>query len=218
MPELLQEYWLLVLVALLIGVAVAWWIFHASRKTTVQREDRVEETGSARRNQALIDSPPAATKDDEVAVDKRAAEELVDDNEEAQAAASAASPGPVSAAANMDEVAAAPANADAEAGAGVPAREAIRAMNTDTPARATQTNGDDLTRMKGVGPKLAANLREQGITSFAQIAAWTDADIDRVDAQLGRFEGRIRRDDWVEQARFLSADDIAGYEAQFGKV
>ena len=56
------------------------------------------------------------------------------------------------------------------------------------------------------------------MTSFAQIAAWDDAEIDRVDAQLGRFQGRIRRDDWPAQARFLAAGDLAGYEGKFGKL
>ncbi|TIX50616.1 hypothetical protein E5222_10180 [Alteraurantiacibacter aquimixticola] len=60
-------------------------------------------------------------------------------------------------------------------------------------------------------------LAEMGVTSFAQIAAWDDAEIDRVDAQLGRFQGRIRRDNWVEQARLLAAGDRAAYESQFGR-
>jgi predicted flap endonuclease-1-like 5' DNA nuclease len=77
---------------------------------------------------------------------------------------------------------------------------------------------DDLTRIKGVGPKLADQLRAMGVTSFAQVAAWDDAEIDRVDAQLGRFQGRIRRDDWPAQARFLAAGDTAGYEAKFGRL
>ena len=77
---------------------------------------------------------------------------------------------------------------------------------------------DDLTRIKGLGPKIAALLQGLGVSSFAQIAAWDDAEIDRVDAQLGAFAGRIRRDDWVEQARLLSAGDSAGYEAKFGKL
>ncbi len=72
--------------------------------------------------------------------------------------------------------------------------------------------------MKGVGPKLRAQLAELGVTSFAQIAAWDDAEIDRIDARLGRFQGRIRRDGWVEQARFLAADDMSGFEGQFGKM
>lgn len=77
---------------------------------------------------------------------------------------------------------------------------------------------DDLTRIKGLGPKLAATLGTLGVTSFEQIAAWSDADIDRIDSQLGRFAGRIRRDAWVEQARLLAAGDAAGFEAKFGAV
>lgn len=204
MPELLQEYWLLAVIALLVGVLVAWWIFHASRRTKVELEDKADDSGAAKRNQALIDAQPAA-----------------------------AAPGPVTAAANSDRIAAAPAEADAEAGAAIPAREAIRKMADVTPEKSAKSeatspaaetdtaqasSGDDLRRIKGVGPKLVTILADHDIKSFAQIAAWDDADIDRIDAQLGRFQGRIRRDDWVEQARLLQADDISGYEERFGKV
>jgi len=78
--------------------------------------------------------------------------------------------------------------------------------------------GDDLTRIKGLGPKLSARLGELGVTSFAQIAAWSDEDLAEVDAQLGAFAGRPQRDSWVEQAGFLSKGDVAGYEAKFGKL
>lgn len=78
--------------------------------------------------------------------------------------------------------------------------------------------GDDLTRIKGLGPKLVDQLRELGVTSFATITAWDEAEIDRIDAQLGRFTGRIRRDDWPTQAKYLAAGDTAGYEAKFGKL
>jgi predicted flap endonuclease-1-like 5' DNA nuclease len=60
-------------------------------------------------------------------------------------------------------------------------------------------------------------LGELGVTSFAQIAAWSDADVTRIDAQLGRFKGRITRDQWIEQARLLSAGDEAGFAAKFGQ-
>lgn len=196
MPELLAEYWYLILAALLIGVLVAWWIFNATRTTKVEIESKDEAETGAKRNQALIDAPPAVMKD-----------------------APSSAPGPVSVAANADAVAAAPADADAEAGAAVPAREAIREMAEAPPAPAapTASEGDDLRRIKGVGPKLVTMLNGLGVTSFAQIAAWDDAEIDRIDAELGRFQGRIRRDDWVAQAKLLAADDIAGYEARFGK-
>jgi predicted flap endonuclease-1-like 5' DNA nuclease len=83
------------------------------------------------------------------------------------------------------------------------------------PAPAPET-ADDLTRIKGLGPKLAALLGELGVTSFAQIAAWDDAEVARIDAQLGRFAGRITRDQWVAQAKLLAAGDEAGFAAHFG--
>jgi predicted flap endonuclease-1-like 5' DNA nuclease len=85
-------------------------------------------------------------------------------------------------------------------------------------AAAVQASGDDLTRIKGLGPKLSVRLRELGVTSFAQIAAWDDAELARIDGQLGTFAGRPARDAWVEQARFLASGDVAGYEAKFGKL
>lgn len=77
---------------------------------------------------------------------------------------------------------------------------------------------DQLTRMKGLGPKAAGLLGDMGYTRYDQIAAWSDADIARIDAGMGAFAGRIARDRWVEQARFLADDDIAGFEARFGKL
>jgi predicted flap endonuclease-1-like 5' DNA nuclease len=77
---------------------------------------------------------------------------------------------------------------------------------------------DPLTRLKGLGPKAAAALNTLGVTRYEQIAAWSEGDIARVDAQMGNFKGRIVRDRWVEQARLLAAGDIAGFEATFGKL
>lgn len=77
---------------------------------------------------------------------------------------------------------------------------------------------DDLTRIKGIGPKLNALLTSLGITRYAQIAAWGEDDLARIDAQLGSFAGRPRRDNWVEQARLLAGGDQAAYEAQFGRL
>lgn len=85
-------------------------------------------------------------------------------------------------------------------------------------AVAPEAGEDDLLRMKGVGPKLKALLNELGITRFAQIAAWTDTDIAAIDARLGNFKGRPIRDQWVDQAKYLAAGDIAGFEAQYGKL
>jgi predicted flap endonuclease-1-like 5' DNA nuclease len=79
-------------------------------------------------------------------------------------------------------------------------------------------DGDDLTRIKGLGPKLSRLLADLGVTRFDQIAAWSEADIAAIDAQLGAFAGRPTRDAWVEQARLLASGDAAAYEAKFGKL
>lgn len=92
------------------------------------------------------------------------------------------------------------------------------ATPVDVPPPAPAGPPDQLTRMKGVGPKVAALLSDNGITRFDQIAALSDAEAASLDAKLGAFKGRIARDQWIEQARLLAAGDTAGYEAKFGKL
>lgn len=77
---------------------------------------------------------------------------------------------------------------------------------------------DELTMLKGLGPKAAAELQALGITRFAQLAALDEAGIAAIDARMGTFRGRIARDRWVEQARLLAAGDTAGFEQTFGKL
>ena len=95
---------------------------------------------------------------------------------------------------------------------------AVGAQDLVEEAAAAAPAGDDLAQIKGVGPKLVALLGAMGITSFAQIAAWSEADIAEIDAQLGTFAGRIERDSWVEQCQLLAAGDRAGFEGKFGKL
>lgn len=96
-----------------------------------------------------------------------------------------------------------------------PAPEPIPA----SPATTAAPDGeDDLLRLKGVGPKLKTLLIDLGITRFAQIAAWTDTDLAAIDARLGTFKGRPVRDQWIDQAKYLAAGDVAGFEAKYGKL
>ncbi|WP_448537404.1 hypothetical protein [Sphingobium yanoikuyae] len=88
-----------------------------------------------------------------------------------------------------------------------------------SPAVAAPSDGaDDLLKLKGVGPKLGALLTELGVTRYAQIAGWSDSDIAAIDAKLGNFKGRPVRDQWIDQAKYLAAGDIAGFEAKYGKI
>jgi predicted flap endonuclease-1-like 5' DNA nuclease len=61
--------------------------------------------------------------------------------------------------------------------------------------------GDDLKAIKGIGPKFEKLLRGAGVTSLAQVAAWSDSDIDSIAKSLGIKADRIRKDDWVGNAK-----------------
>ena len=165
MTEFVAQYWIYIVLAVIVALLVTWWLFAANRKTTVALSRDEGPIGGARRNQALIDSPPAASVP--------------------------------------------PATPEGLAGIG----EAI-----DASVRPVPVDADDLTRIKGVGPKVAKLLHGLGVTAFAQIAAWDEGEVDRIDAQLGSFAGRIRRDDWRAQAALLAAEDTAAFEAKFGKL
>ena len=78
--------------------------------------------------------------------------------------------------------------------------------------------GDDLNLLKGVGPKFADSLVALGFTRFEQIAALSPNEVERLDAQLGAFRGRITRDRIVEQAEYLARNDTDGFEQRFGKI
>lgn len=65
------------------------------------------------------------------------------------------------------------------------------------------TGGDDLKRLSGVGPALEKKLHAAGVTTFAQVAAWTEADVAAMDEKLS-FKGRIEREGWIEQAKELA--------------
>jgi predicted flap endonuclease-1-like 5' DNA nuclease len=170
MGEVISENWLVLLVALVLVILVAWWLLAASRRTRIERTEAPGDGLPARRNQALIDAPPASA---EVDLPPPTPEVL----------------------GGVSEVVAAIAK---------PLHQPL--------------HSDDLKRIKGVGPKLEKLLNSLGVTSYSQIAAWDDDEIDRIDAQLGTFAGRIRRDDWPAQARYLAAGDMAGFEQRFGKI
>jgi len=161
MIALIEANWPLFLLALIIGIAVAWFIFRPARRIKVEpiAEDVLDENAApAARNQALIDAPAVSADPPQA-----------------------------------------------------PLAEPV-------PATSDASTGDDLARIKGVGPKLRTMLTEQGVTQIAQVAAWSDADIDRIDAQLGKFAGRIQRDDWVTQAKLLESGDMDAYKAKFGNI
>ena len=77
---------------------------------------------------------------------------------------------------------------------------------------------DALTRIKGLGPKAAAQLNALGISRYDQLAALTPDQLAFVDRQMGPLAGRLGKDRWAEQAGHLASGDTAGFEAKFGRL
>jgi large subunit ribosomal protein L21 len=69
---------------------------------------------------------------------------------------------------------------------------------------AESKTADDISLIAGIGPKILKGLTDMGVTSFAQIASWTDADVERIETELKQ-KGRVAREEWIEQAKELMA-------------
>jgi large subunit ribosomal protein L21 len=89
-------------------------------------------------------------------------------------------------------------------GAGSVSASAVAAAAPKKAAEAAPAaGGDDLKKLSGVGPALEKKLHEAGVTTFAQVAAWTEEDVAAMDEKLS-FKGRIEREGWIEQAKELA--------------
>ena len=73
-------------------------------------------------------------------------------------------------------------------------------LESGSPATGGDPADGPVTQLKGLGPKVAEDRAAE------------------LDAELGPFRGRMARDRWLEQARFLAAGDRAGFESVFGRL
>jgi predicted flap endonuclease-1-like 5' DNA nuclease len=84
--------------------------------------------------------------------------------------------------------------------AGRPATQPAPAAPIPRPAVPAR---DVLQRIGGVTPEIEKLLNVQGISRYSQIAQWMANDIERFDRLLGH-QGRIQRENWIEQAQILA--------------
>jgi NADH-quinone oxidoreductase subunit E len=185
----------------------------AAGETPVKPEDRADAAergrstakhGAARQGDAdVLDSPAKRVTAGEPAAGEQGHQETPDrDVVPQQPEASGASQAEVAAEDEEARVAGALAALPKDASP----EQRANAVGTRPPgldaARAGQP--DDLTRIKGVGPGNSQRLNGLGIYHFDQIAAWSRDEIAWVGTYLA-FPGRIDRENWVGQAKALSA-------------
>jgi large subunit ribosomal protein L21 len=95
----------------------------------------------------------------------------------------------------------------AETAEAKPAAEVAKLASTEAPAKPAKAaaggiDASNLSLISGIGPTIEKKLRGAGITSWNDIAAWTEADIAKWDEELS-LRGRATREEWVQQAKEL---------------
>jgi len=165
--ELWNAYWPVILVGLLIGILVGYFIFRPRQRVSLS-DDR-----PVRPHMAVAANPPHASHRG-----------------------------------IADEAARATGDVAGQ----------ILGANVSGQLPTAEGEPDDLQKLKGVGPKLAAMLNAMGLTRFEQIASLSPGQVEAIDADLGAFRGRMTRDRIVEQAHYLARGDLDGYRATFGAL
>ena len=79
-------------------------------------------------------------------------------------------------------------------------------QRSPTPIFDAPADKDNLKLIKGIGPVMEKTLNELGVTTFRQLAKFTQSDIDKVSEAIGAFPGRVERDDWVGKAQRLMSE------------
>jgi len=80
----------------------------------------------------------------------------------------------------------------------------VRELEARLAETSSATLADDLTAIKGIGPKVAAQLVDLGIASFLQLAEIEDEDLADESHALHGFRKRIEKDGWIVQAREMA--------------
>ena len=174
-----------IIVVLLVGLVIGWWMFARGRSAPA-------ETPGA--DASIAPSAPAAIPPER--------------------------PAPKPVAPPAPEIARREGQGLADQGAAATTDVAGQLLGVEAHGELPGAKGppDDLQLLKGVGPKLALKLNENGITRFEQIARLSANEVAILEDKLGPFKGRLSRDRVVEQAAYLARNDRDGFEAQFGSL
>ena len=175
-----------IIIALLIGLAIGWWMFRRSPSASITEDRRPSER---------VEAPPAPVPPPADRPSGRP--RLIRDGIDTKEGRGIADQGAAAAADVAGQVLGAEVHDEIPGASGPP---------------------DDLQTLKGVGPKLALRLNENGIFRFEQLARLNHNEVAMLEDKLGPFKGRIVRDRVVEQAAYLARGDRDGFEARFGKL
>ena len=161
-----------------------------------EEEEKAAKEAEAKAKKEAKKAEAKAKKEAEAAAKKKAEEEAAAKKkaeEEAAAAAAAAKP------ANKEE------KKKAELKR---VKERSKSIDFKVLGKAKASEKDDLQVIKGVGPFIEEKLNALGIYTYKQISKMTSKLEDTVNEAIEFFPGRVRRDQWVAQAKILLGEDV----------
>lgn len=96
----------------------------------------------------------------------------------------------------------------------VPATDtAVEASTTAEPALTAAQSDDDLTRLTGIGPKLAEAMKAAGICTYAQLTTMSVEDVSQALAVSNIRYNKASAESWAQQATLAAAGDWKGLKA-----
>ncbi|TPJ69551.1 proton-conducting membrane transporter [Mesorhizobium sp. B2-7-1] len=215
------------LLAFVVGILVGWFIWGRLRgeldslrgdldRTRSERDrlradsDRLKgELDACGRARADLESRLRDAPSGKAGTDKTAAPAAALMSTPAAATSAATKAAPAKPAAAKKTASAKPAAKSA-----APKKVAALAAKKAAAPQAATGKADNLRRLIGIGPVNERLLKGLGVTTYAQIAAWTADDVKRIEEVLN-FDGRIAREKWIEQAKLLAAGNEAEFARQF---
>ena len=141
-----------------------------------------------------------------------------DEGEPAPPASSAALPRPMSRV-GVSAVVIAPAQSPGAAEPPMVAERAAFAREgaTAVPIRPAEAPArDNLQRIGGITVEIEERLNALGVSRYSEIAQWSPAAVERIDRELGT-QGRISRENWIEQAQILSRGGDTRFSREFDR-
>lgn len=93
------------------------------------------------------------------------------------------------------------------------AETVVEASTVAEPALTAEQSDDDLTRLTGIGPKLAEAMKAAGICTYAQLTTMSVEDVNQALAGSNIRYNKASAESWAEQATLAAAGDWKGLKA-----
>ena len=195
----------------------------AAKKAEEEAQAKAEKEAQAKAEKAAKDAAAAAAAEEKAAKDAKAAEEKAAKDAKAaeEKAAKEAKAAEEKAAKEAEKKAKEEAAAAAAAAAAQPAtkeakkqeelkrvKERSKSIDFKVLGTAKASEKDDLQAIKGIGPFIEEKLNALGIYTWKQVSKMTDQLEDQVNEAIEFFPGRVKRDQWVNQAKMLLGEDV----------